>query len=341
MKISKLLVPEKMKVTLVEDTFDSMNLGAKEVIIRTHYSHLSAGTELACLAGLESWFSIPATPGYTAIGRVEAKGEAVTHVEVGDLVYTYGKHTQMSRFEYGDRWGGVCVKLPAGINPEHASFTHMATIAITALRNSKIELGDYVLVTGLGAIGNLAAQLAQLQGATVIASDIDDHRIDLAKQSGIKYVINSKTENLQERIAEITGGVMVTTYIDATGSSAVINQTLDFVQLYGEVILLGSPRAPFETNVTKTFQHFHLLPHCLTLKGALEFTFPTHQEEFVKHSIERNAAIVMNLINEGRLKIAPIYSHKMAPADAQLAYDGLRNKPNEYIGVVFDWTGIK
>lgn len=341
MKISKLLVPEQMKVTLVQDEFDAANPGAREVIIRTRYSHISAGTELACLAGLESWFPIPATPGYTAIGTVEAKGEAVTHVAVGDLVYTYCKHAQMSRLEYGDRWGGVCVKLPAGINPEHAAFTHMATIAITALRNAKIELGDYVLVTGLGAIGNLAAQLAQLQGATVIASDIDQHRIDLAKQSGIRHLVNSKTENLQQRIAEITGGAMVSTYIDATGASAVINQSLDLVQPYGEVILLGTPRAPFETNVTKTFQHFHLLPHCLTLKGALEFTYPTHQEEFVKHSIERNAAIVMNLMNEGRLKIAPIYSHKMAPSDAQLAYDGLKNKPNEYIGVVFDWTEVR
>ena len=105
-----------------------------------------------------------------------------------------------------------------------------------------------------------------------------------------------------------------------------------------EVILLGSPRAPFETNLTKTFQHFHLLPHCLSLKGALEFSYPTHQQEFMKHSIERNASIILNLINEGKLIIKPIYSHKVSPSDAQSAYDGLKNKPSEYTGVVFDWT---
>jgi len=124
---------------------------------------------------------------------------------------------------------------------------------------------------------------------------------------------------------------------DATGASAVITDTLKNVQAYGEVILLGSPRAPFQSDITKTLQNFHLFPS-LTLKGALEFTYPTHQNDFAKHSIERNAAIVLNLINEKKLKIEPVYSHMVLPANAQSAYDGLKNNPNEYIGVVFDWT---
>lgn len=340
MKINKLLVPERFKVVLFEDEFDSSNLSPKEIVVRTLYSHLSAGTELACLAGIEDWFKIPGTPGYTSIAKVEAKGSEVTHVEVGDLVYTYGTHSELFRLEYGDRWHGVCVKLPAGINLEYAAFTHMATIAITAIRNSKIELGDFVLITGLGAIGNLAAQLAQLQGATVIATDIDDNRIALAQQSGIRYIINSKKENLSEKILEITKGALISTYIDATGVTPVVNESLDNLQLFGEVILLGSPRTPYESNLTKTLQHFHLFPHCLTLKGALEFTYPTHQQDFVKHSIERNATIVLDLINEEKLIIKPIYSHKVSPADAQSAYDGLKNKPGEYTGVVFDWSKL-
>jgi len=340
MKINKLLVPERLKVILVEEEFDNSILTPKEIVVRTLYSHLSAGTELACIAGIEDWFKIPGTPGYTSIAKVEAKGSEITHVEVGDLVYTYGTHSEYFKLEYGDRWHGLCVKLPTGINLEYAAFTHMATIAITAIRNSNIELGDFVLVTGLGAIGNLAAQLAQLQGAIVIATDIDEHRIALAQQSGICYAINSKRENLREKIMEITNNSLISTYIDATGASAVINENLDNIQLFGEVILLGSPRAPFETNLTKTFQHFHLLPHCLSLKGALEFSYPTHQQDFVKHSLERNASIVLNLIKENKLLIKPIYSHKISPLEAQSAYDGLKNTPNEFIGVVFDWTNL-
>lgn len=338
MKINKLLVPEPMKVVLVEDEFDNSNLSPNEIVVRTLYSHLSAGTELACIAGGEDWFKIPGTPGYTSIAKVEVKGSNIKHVEVGDLVFTWGSHSEYFRFEYGNRWQGMCVKLPTGINLEYAAFTHMATIAMTAIRNSKIELGDFVLVTGLGAIGNLASQLAQLQGATVIATDIDDQRIALAQQSGIRYTINSKKENLSKKIDEITNGALINTYIDATGASSVINDTLDNIQLFEEVILLGSPRAAFETNVTKTFQHFHLSSPGLTLKGALEFAYPTHKQDFLKHSIERNTEIVLNLIDQKKLIIKPIYSHKMSPLVAQTAYDGLRNNPNEYIGVVFDWT---
>ena len=152
MIMNKLLVTEPMKVVLTTDEFDVTINNSTDIIVKTIYSHLSAGTELACLQGLEDWFSIPATPGYTSIARVIAKGNDVKHVEVDDWVYTYGTHAEYFRLEYGERWHGVCVKLPEGINPEHAAFTHMATIALTAIRNSKIELGDYVLITGLGEI---------------------------------------------------------------------------------------------------------------------------------------------------------------------------------------------
>lgn len=337
MKIRKLHVNEPQHVILLEDEFDTTDLKQNEIIVKTHYSHISAGSELACLAGTEDWFPIPGTPGYTTIAEVVEKGSGISHVNVGDLVYTYGNHSGYFRLEYGDRWHGVCVRLPDGINPEFAAFTHMATIALTAIRKSEIELGDFVLVTGLGAIGNLASQLAQLQGATVISTDIDEHRIELARKSGIQYVVNSKKENLSDRIKEITNDQLVSTYIDATGNSLVINESLAHVRLFGEAILLGSPRAPYETDLTKTLQYFHLLPHCLTLKGALEFSYPTHENEFLKHSIERNATIVLNLINEGKLNIAPIYSHKLSPQEAQKAYDGLKNHPDEFIGVVFDW----
>jgi threonine dehydrogenase-like Zn-dependent dehydrogenase len=90
--------------------------------------------------------------------------------------------------------------------------------------------------------------------------------------------------------------------------------------------------------VTPFLQHHHNFPWNHTLKGALEFTYPTFQEEFVKHSIERNVRIFLDLVNSGKLKIAPFYSHKMQPSEAQEAYDGLRENPEEFVGVIFDWT---
>jgi threonine dehydrogenase-like Zn-dependent dehydrogenase len=253
-------------------------------------------------------------------------------------VYSYGPHSQYFKINTTDRWHGLCVKLPEGIDPVLASFAHMAGIAATAIRTSSIELGDDVLVTGMGAIGNLAAQLARLQGANVIGADINEKRIWVANQCGIEQTINNSLENLLEFVALKTSNRMVSTYIDATGSAKVISQTADMLALYGETILLGSPRAAFETNLASFMQHFHYLPWCQTLKGALEFTYPTHPVEFVKHSIERNARINLDLIRSGRLIIKPLLSHVILPSEIQSAYDGLRNHPDEYFGVVIDWT---
>lgn len=338
LKRKKIWVSEPNVAQLVSDLFDDELTSPTQVLVRNHYSHISAGTELACIAGLESFFSIPDTPGYTAVGEIMKKGSAVEHLEAGDLVYTYGPHAEYFIIDVEDRWHGVCVKIPDGSDPALASFTHMAGIAMTSLRNSRVELGDHVLVTGQGAIGILAAQLVQLQGGEVLASDVLDSRLKIAAECGVRTTVNPLKTDLKGFVEERTGGALVSTYIDASGQAVVVEQTLDLLALYGEVILLGSPRAPHETNLTAHLQHFHNLPWCQTMKGALEFTFPTHNTEFVKHSIERNARIILDLILDKKLLIEPLFSHKIAPDEIQSAYDGLRNTPEEYIGVVIDWS---
>ncbi|NJM94319.1 MAG: zinc-binding dehydrogenase [Cytophagales bacterium] len=232
---------------------------------------------------------------------------------------------------------GVCVKVPAGLRGDLASFAHMANIAFTAIRKSSIELGDYVAITGMGAIGNLAAQLAQLQGAWVVGIDINDIRLAIAQKSGIKHTFNSAKTSLADGLKAFTQGAGVSTFIDASGMSAVVEQDMKNIAWNGEMILLGTPRAPYQSNLTDTLQKVHLLDN-VQMKGALEFSIPTHPSDFGKHSIERNVAIVMQLMKEGRLVVEPFYTHLMNPKDCQEAYDGLKNKQEEYVGVVFDWS---
>ncbi|MFA9389595.1 MAG: zinc-binding alcohol dehydrogenase [Prolixibacteraceae bacterium] len=330
-------VTDPFKVICENVQFDLNIEGPNDVIVKNKFSHISAGTELACLAGIESWFTIPGIPGYTSIGEIVSIGEGVKHVKQSDLVYTYGPHAAYFKIDASDRWHGVCVKVPDGTKPELAVFTHMATIAFTSIRKSDIELGDNVLVTGLGVIGNMAAQLAQLQGANVIASDIKNERIEIAKACGLKHVVNSAEEDLKAVITAATNGKMIDTYIDASGMTPVIKHGSDLMAFGGETILLGSPRAAFDDNLTDYLKFFHYLPWCGSLKGALEFTLPTHQNEFNKHSIERNAEIVMNLIKDERLIVAPCFSHQITPDTMQSGYDGLKNQPDKYIGVVVEW----
>jgi len=253
------------------------------------------------------------------------------------MVFTYGPHAAYFKIDTTNPSGGMCIKIPENVELDLIPFTRMASIAMTSLRVSQIELGDYVVVTGLGVVGNLASQLARMQGARVIGVDVNEKRCQQAKACGIEWTVNSGDPNWKDEIRQISGARGVSSLIDATGLSSVITDACDVVAPYGEVILLGSPRAEFTTNATQIYNRIHL-PGFTNFKGALEWRYPTFKNDFIKHSLERNSEIAMELIVDGKLIVKPLYTHKLKPKNAAEAYAGLKEKKDEYIGVVFDWT---
>ncbi len=315
-------------------------LGEHDLLIQTHYSLISAGTELACLSGVEAWFSFPNAPGYASVGEVVELGGQVTDFALGDMVYSMGNHAQYQRVNTADP-RGLCVKVPASMDLAQAVFTRMVCVAFTALRVSTIELGDYVAVTGLGLVGNFAAQLAGLQGGRVIGLDLSGRRVELARACGVAHALVLNPATLEEDAAAITGGAGVTTLIEATGNPRALPPALPLVGRYGEVILLGTPRGAYESDLTEVLRHVHLdgLGN-VTFKGAHEWRYPVPRDAFVKHSIRRNAELTLELIRAGELQVAPLHSHTLKPEQAEQAYNGLKHQKDEYIGVVFDWTDI-
>ena len=330
--------PGRVEVADVESGFQP--LGAHDVLIQTQYSLISAGTELACLSGVEAWFSFPNAPGYASVGEVVEMGERVRDFALGDMVYSMGNHAQYNRVNTGDP-RGLCLKLPAGLPGAQAVFARMICVAFTALRISTIELGDYVGVTGLGLVGNFAAQLAGLQGGRVIGLDLSPRRVELARACGVEHALVIDAETIDADIAAITGGEMLASLIEATGNPRALPTALPLVGRYGEVILLGTPRGAYESDLTRTLSHVHLDGKGnLSFKGAHEWRYPVKPDRFVKHSIARNAQLAMELIGAGQLLIAPLHTHTLVPERAEAAYTGLRERKDDYIGVVFDWTGV-
>ena len=315
-------------------------LQAHEVLVRTCFSLVSAGTELTCLAGIESWFTFPATPGYTSVGEVVKVGDQVTRVATGDVVYTWGGHKHYNRINLGMP-GSICIPVPAGIALPLVPFTRMITIALTALRVSDIELGDFVAVTGLGLVGNFAAQLARLQGGSVIGLDHNPGRVALAAACGVNNAIVMEQPSAAGKVAEITDRQGVTTLVEASGRPGALLDGLPLVGRYGEVILVGIVRGEYEANLSDVLDKIHLDSRGnVTFKGAHEWRFPVARDPFVKHSIERNSEIALDLIRSGDLQVAPLLSHTLSPYKAAEAYHGLKNRKNEFIGVVFDWTNM-
>lgn len=333
----KIVFNKEHLAELQQEDIDLKIASPDEVLIKNRFSHISMGTELACMDGLENWFPLPGTPGYTAVGEIIDKGSDVEGLEIGDVVYTFGSHSQYYLRNLKDRWSGICIKVPDALQEDYAAFAHMASIAFTSIRKSKIELGDNVLVLGLGTIGNLAAQLAQLQGANVIAFDIEDSRIEMAKKSNIKNAYNSKSTDVVKLVSELTNQEGIATIIDATGIPAAVESVLEVLSANSEVILLGSPRTPYSSNLTGFLKYFHYLPYSASLKGALEFSYPTFNDGFSKHSIDRNTRIVLDLLASKRLIVQPFYSHKVKPEEAPAVYNEMKTNKDKFIGVVIDW----
>lgn len=335
----KIVFTEPGKVELKREDFNDQINNPDEVICRNLYSLVSPGTELACLSGIESWFKLPGTPGYISVGEVLKKGTNVKNINPEDKVYTFGPHAEYYKINTTAFDTGMCLPVTHGLTLSKVPFTRIGTIAMAALRVSNIELGDYVAITGLGLVGNLAAQLAQLQGGEVIGIDINDSRIKTASKCGIIKTVNSSKPGWKEEIKRLTNGEGVNTLIDATGISKVIAESLSVVKTYGETILLGSPRGSFETDATEIFNHVHYIHRgSITFKGALEWRFPSYQTDFVKHSIERNSKIIMELIKNEKLNIQPLITHELRPEDAAQAYEGLKNEQESFLGVIFNWT---
>lgn len=333
LKNKSILFSAPWKVEIIRSDYDLGTPSEYEIIIRNLYSLISAGTELACLSGNEPWFALPGIPGYNCVGEIIQCGKNVTDYEEGDFVITFCPHTQYVKVNTKNDF---CVKIKDDIDLKHATFVRMGSIAITSLRVSNIELGDFVCVIGLGIIGNLAAQFSQLQGGNVTGVDLDEKRLILAEKCGIK---STKLFNasIQDEVMKVTSEAGFSTLIDASGSSQAIINSLPLVAKNGEIILLGTPRNQHTADITQLLRNIHMDNRNIVFKGANEWIYPIKPTHFYKHSFVRNAEIILNLIKEKRFKIEPLLTHVIKPKDSEKAYLGLRDKKNEYIGVIIDW----
>jgi len=329
--MKKIVFQDIDTVTVTDDTPSAEDLAKPdELLIRNSYSIVSPGTELAVLSGGESWASLPYVPGYGSVGTI-AKSFDPAAYPVGQLVFTYGRHA-----EYTPGLT-IVIPVPEGLRPDHAVFARMAAVAMTAIRVSDIELGDWVAVFGVGIVGNLAAQLALLSGAKVIVVDKSGERLAVAMRSGAHAAIQSG-DDVEARVAALTGGKMCSTVMDATGVPAVALEASNLVGDRGELILLGTPRGESVHDATPFLRRIHLHPNSMTVKGAHEWRYPTTSaDNGSKHSIARNLEIIFDLLLNNKLKVDPLISEISKPEQAPEIYKSLRSGSGSLIGVLFDW----
>ncbi len=178
----------------------------------------------------------PLPLGYCNVGRVIAVGNGVTEFKVGDRVASNGAHAEF-----------VCVpknlvaKIPDNVSDEEASFTVIGSIGLQGIRLLSPQLGETIVVTGLGLIGLIAAQLLNANGCRVIGIDFDEEKVELARSKGIIAINPAKGTDPVKFVQEETNqhgadGVLITA---SAKTNDVIHQAAEMSRKRGRIVLVG------------------------------------------------------------------------------------------------------
>jgi threonine dehydrogenase-like Zn-dependent dehydrogenase len=335
MKAKAAYAVAKDTVEIREYNVDDSRIEPGQVLVKTLYSAISPGTEMDCVSGKESgWFHFPQQLGYCAAVEVVAAGEGVSDYVEGDVVLTQTSHGSHHLVDTTS----IRAKVPAGIAAEIAVWTHMALISMTALRVSRAELGDTAVVLGQGIVGNFTAQFFRAQGCRVIAVDRIASRLDISKRCGIEMVVDASTDDAVEAVKKLTDGRGAEIIVEATGVAAVALNAIDMAAQNAEMIQLGTPRGSHEADVGPLLRAIHRASPNMTVKGAHGGSIPPNPNQFMKHSLDRNARIVLDMIARGELHVEPLLTRTIKPEDAPQAYRDLRDHPQRTLAITMDWS---
>jgi len=333
-KSKKLVFNRTKSVELIEA--DPGAVAADELLVRSEYTLISPGTELAIYDGTHIGFEDPANqfakypffPGYAAAGEVEEVGGEVEGFEPGDLVYAIGPHAERFRVKAGSESAPV-FKLSESVPSALAPFARIAGISMTALLQTGSLLGERALVLGLGLVGNLAAQLYAASGMDPIGVDVAPNRLEIAKACGIRDAICSGPR-LEEAVAKVCPGGKPALVVEATGIPALVSQALALVRPMGQVALLGSTRGTVELDVYRQLHRSGV-----KLVGAHEGL----QKSGGFASRRSTTQHALRLIERGALKIEPLLTDVFPPEQAEEAYEMLLACKDACLGALFDWRG--
>ncbi|TVY07986.1 zinc-dependent alcohol dehydrogenase [Paenibacillus cremeus] len=261
----KKLVAVKPRVAELLD-YEDRAVASYEVKIKVQFASPKHGTEVVDFRGLspfideefnEEWKMFMPRPegqkkgivfgefqlGNQVVGTICEVGTDVTEYQVGDVVSTYGPIMETVIVNGVNNY--KLRKMPKGASWKNAVCYDPAQFAMGAVRDANVRAGDYVVVVGLGAIGQIAIQLAKKAGASiVIGVDPIEHRCEIAKKHGADYTFNPIGCDLGYEIKKLTNKMGVDSIIETSGSSSALQAALRGIA-YGGTISYIAFAKPF------------------------------------------------------------------------------------------------
>jgi len=231
---------------------------------------------------------LPLVPGHEGAGTVVAVGEGVTNINVGDRVGVPWLYTSCGHCEHCmSGWETLCKKQQmtgytvngsyaeyvladpnyVGVLPKNISFEQVAPILCAGLtvykglKETEAKPGQWVVISGIGGLGHMAVQYARAMGLRVIAVDVADSKLKLAKKLGAELTFNALKVNAAAEITKAIGGahgVLVTAV-----STDAFQQAVDMLRSHGTMTLVGLPPGKFPISI------FDLVLSRKTVRGSI------------------------------------------------------------------------
>lgn len=274
----------------------------------------------------------PIPLGYSCAGEVMAVGAEAAEFRVGDRVACAGlNYANHAEFNYVPR--NLAVKIPEGLSYDDACFVTLGAIAMQGVRLAEIELGEKVVVIGLGLVGQIAAQLARCAGASVLATDLDSSKVALAASLEAHRTVSDPNQ-LASAVTQFTNGQGADAVLicAASKSDGPIRLAAELARLKGRVIVVGDVgmqlerRAYFEKElklvVSRSYGPGRYDP-AYEVRG-IDYPLP-----YVRWTEGRNMLSFLELVERGGVKLDPLITHRFPIAEAETAYQLVTGEKRE------------
>lgn len=331
------------------------------LLLRTHYSAISAGTERATLElssksllakakarpdlvkqviayarqnGVKAAYQKVhakldslTTLGYSCAGEVIAVGDGVREFRPGDLVAcgggSYANHAEINFVPRN-----LAAHIPPQVSTAAASLTTIGAIAMQGIRQASAHIGETVAVIGAGLVGVLTIQIARAAGCRVVAIDLSPERVRRAREFGADLALVSDDPALGPKIREFSRyGVDAAILTAATDSTEPMEMAADILRDRGRIIVVGA----VGMGVSRANMYHKELSLGLSRSYGPGRYDPQYEEDGVDYPIgyvrwteRRNMEAFLDLLASGQVNVTPLLEYRYPIIDGAKAYADLK-----------------
>jgi predicted dehydrogenase/threonine dehydrogenase-like Zn-dependent dehydrogenase len=282
----------------------------------------------------------PIALGYSNTGVVLEVGPGVTEFRAGDRVISNGPHAEVVSVPKN-----LCAKIPDAVSDDAAAFTVVGAIGLQGIRLAEPQLGEAVVVTGLGLIGLICVQLLRAHGCRVLGIDFDGRRLAIAQSFGAETVDLSTGEDpvaAAERFSRGRGvdAVLITA---ATKSNEPVRHAALMSRKRGRIVLVGV--AGLELSRDDFYKkELSFQVSCSYGPGRYDPVYEEGGHDYpyshVRWTAQRNFEAVLDMMADGRLQVEPLITHRV-PFDRALDAYKLLEGDEFYIGILLQYGSVR